>query len=78
MRSGARVVGYAMNHAHGLRRPVPAHRVVNSKGLLTGKAHFGPGDEMANALRAEGIAVKDDQVQDFLKRLWDPLKEIQL
>jgi methylated-DNA-protein-cysteine methyltransferase-like protein len=76
MKSGARVVGYAMNHAHGQKPSVPAHRVVNSKGLLTGKAHFGPGDEMADALRKEGIKVKDDQVQEFQKLLWDPLKEI--
>ena len=76
MRSGARVVGYAMNHAHGQKPTVPAHRVINSKGLLTGKAHFGPGDEMANALRKEGITIKDDQVQDFKSLLWDPLKEI--
>ena len=78
MKSGARVVGYAMNHAHGQKPKVPAHRVVNSKGLLTGKAHFGPGDEMANALRKEGIKIIDDQVQDFKKLLWDPLKEIEV
>src|SRR5262245_1290393 len=78
MRSGARVVGYAMNHAHGQNPPVPAHRVVNRNGMLSGKAHFGPGDEMAQALRAEGIVVKEDQVQNFKSLLWDPLKEVEL
>jgi methylated-DNA-protein-cysteine methyltransferase-like protein len=76
MRSGARMVGYAMNHCHGLKPKVPAHRVVNRSGLLSGKAHFGSGDEMAELLRNEGTAVTDDQVQDFAKRLWDPAKEL--
>ena len=47
LRSGARMVGYAMNSCHSVAPPVPAQRVVNRNGLLTGKAHFGPGDEMA-------------------------------
>lgn len=76
MRSGARMVGYAMNHCHGLKPEVPAHRVVNRVGLLSGKAHFGPCDEMADLLRAEGVAVADDQVQDFRQRLWDPATEL--
>lgn len=76
MKSGARMVGYAMNHCHGLKPPVPAHRVVNSKGLLTGKAHFGPGDEMAQLLRGEGVAVQENQVHDFNKLVWDPAKEL--
>ena len=76
MRSGARMVGYAMNHCHGLKPKVPAHRVVNRVGLLSGKGHFGPGDEMADLLRREGIKVENDQVQDFATRLWDPAIEL--
>lgn len=76
MRSGARMVGYAMNHCHGLKPKVPAHRVVNRNGLLSGKAHFGPGDEMADLLRAEGVIVEDDQVRDFERILWDPALEL--
>lgn len=78
MKSGARIVGYAMNSAHYVTPFVPAQRVVNRKGLLTGKAHFGPGDEMADALREEGVKVKDDAVQDFEKLLWDPGIELTL
>jgi len=66
----ARLVGWAMNAAHTVEN-VPAHRVVNSKGLLTGKHHFG-GDKMQKLLEKEGIKVKDDQVQDFEKVFWDP------
>lgn len=76
MKSGARVVGYAMNHAHGQRPKVPAHRVVNRTGMLSGKAHFGPGDEMAAALRKEGINIVNDQVQNFRVLLWDPMIEL--
>jgi methylated-DNA-protein-cysteine methyltransferase-like protein len=76
MKSGARMVGYAMNNCQGVRPKVPAHRVVNRNGLLTGKAHFGPGEEMAELLRREGVRVTDDQVQEFRSRLWDPALEI--
>lgn len=76
MKSGARVVGYAMNNAHGQKPKVPAHRVVNRNGMLTGKAHFGPGDEMADALRREGIDVVNDQVRNFRDLLWDPMIEL--
>jgi len=76
MKSGARMVGYAMNHCHGLKPPIPAQRVVNRSGLLTGKAHFGPGDEMAELLKEEGVLVKDDQVRNFEHVLWDPAVEI--
>jgi methylated-DNA-protein-cysteine methyltransferase-like protein len=78
MKSGARMVGYAMNSCHGIVPQVPAHRVVNRNGLLTGKAHFGPGEEMANLLRGEGVRVKDDAVQDFDKLVWDPATELML
>lgn len=78
LKSGARMVGYAMNNAHHVQPTVPAHRVVNRNGLLTGKAHFGPDDEMAKLLRKEGIKVKDDAVQNFDALLWDPAVELSL
>lgn len=67
----ARLVGWAMNNA-GLQGNVPAHRVVNSKGLLSGKHHFGSNGEMQHMLEKEGIKIKDDQVQDFEHVFWDP------
>jgi methylated-DNA-protein-cysteine methyltransferase-like protein len=74
---GARMVGWAMNAAHGLPE-VPAHRVVNAQGLLTGKMHFTTPDLMQERLEAEGIIVKKDKVQDFAEVFWDPLKELKL
>lgn len=67
----ARLVGWAMNNA-ATQKGVPAHRVVNSKGLLTGKHHFGTEGQMQKLLEKEGIKVKDDQVQDFDRVFWDP------
>ena len=72
----ARMVGYAMNHAHVANPPVPAHRVVNSSGLLTGKFHFATPTLMQEMLEQEGIQVKEDKVQNFKKLFWDPLQEI--
>ncbi len=72
----ARMVGWAMNQAHG--RDVPAHRVVNSKGLLTGKHHFGTSNQMQHLLEKEGILVVDDQIQSFETVLWDPVIELGL
>ncbi|MGY6558748.1 MAG: MGMT family protein [Nitritalea sp.] len=77
MKSGARMVGYAMNAAHS-QPDVPAHRVVNRLGLLTGKHHFGAPEEMARRLQAEGIPVVEDQVQDFQRYFWDPSLELSL
>ena len=74
----ARMVGWAMNGAHHVKPKIPAHRVVNRNGMLSGKAHFGPGDTMANLLRKEGIQVKDDVVTDFKKVFWDPTIELGL
>jgi methylated-DNA-protein-cysteine methyltransferase-like protein len=68
----ARMVGWAMNASHGQSPPIPAQRVVNSSGLLTGKFHFGPGDEMKALLESEGIMVEKDQVKEFSKLFWDP------
>jgi methylated-DNA-protein-cysteine methyltransferase-like protein len=76
MKSGARVVGYALNNCHGVKPSVPAHRVVNRNGLLTGKHHFGNGSEMQSLLEKEKIKVVNDQVQDFDRLFWDPVKEL--
>ncbi|NCG04718.1 MAG: methylated-DNA--[protein]-cysteine S-methyltransferase [Bacteroidetes bacterium] len=67
----ARTVGYAMNAAHTLH-DVPAHRVVNRNGVLTGKHHFGGINTMQQLLEAEGHTVIDDQIQDFDAALWNP------
>ncbi|PTB96765.1 cysteine methyltransferase [Marivirga lumbricoides] len=71
----ARIVGYAMNSAHTLA-DVPAHRVVNRNGLLTGKMHFETPDTMQQRLEAEGIRIEDDQIQNFKKVFWDPKEEL--
>ncbi|NOT74871.1 MAG: MGMT family protein [Cyclobacteriaceae bacterium] len=71
----ARMVGWAMNAAHSEKK-VPAHRVVNSQGLLTGKHHFRPPSSMQKSLEKEGVKVVKDKVQDFENRLWDPAKEL--
>ena len=67
----SRVVGYAMNASHQLD-DVPAHRVVNRNGVLTGKHHFSTSDAMQRLLEAENLSVVDDQVQDFKVHFWDP------
>ena len=72
----ARMVGYAMAHACAADPPVPAHRVVNSSGLLTGRFHFKTPGLMQELLEKEGIEVKNDKVRDFKTLLWDPLKEL--
>jgi methylated-DNA-protein-cysteine methyltransferase-like protein len=77
-RSSARMVGWAMNNAHIITPKVPAHRVVNRLGLLSGKMHFGDPDRMQQLLEKEGIKVEGDQVQDFSKKYWDPAKELEL
>lgn len=71
----SRMVGWAMNASHG-DKSVPAHRVVNRNGLLTGKIHFATPTLMQERLEAEGIAVKNDQIQDFKSLFWDVQKEI--
>jgi len=67
----ARMVGYAMNGASE-REDVPAHRVVNRKGVLTGKHHFAGTHLMQQLLESEGVKVKDDQIQDFKSVFWEP------
>lgn len=68
----ARLVGYAMNGSHN--KDVPAHRVVNRKGLLTGKHHFEGTNLMQQLLESEGVKVKENQIQDFETVFWDPQK----
>ncbi|WP_342330075.1 MGMT family protein [Pedobacter sp. FW305-3-2-15-E-R2A2] len=72
----ARMVGYAMSNAGAAHPPIPAHRVVNSSGLLTGKFHFKTPELMQELLEAEGIVVKNDKVQNFRALLWNPLLEL--
>lgn len=71
MPKSARMVGWAMNASHELE-DVPAHRVVNRKGLLTGKAHFSSPNLMQQLLESEGIKIKDNQIQNFEEFLWIP------
>ena len=72
-RLSARMVGWAMNKA---KPKIPAHRVVNRNGMLTGKHHFKPPSSMQKLLEKEGIKVKNDTVVDFKKLFWDPAKEL--
>ena len=78
IKSGARMVGYAMNAAHTAIPPVPAHRVLNRNGLLTGKFHFETPDRMQKMLEGEGVEVENDGVKDFKTLFWDPAIELEL
>jgi methylated-DNA-protein-cysteine methyltransferase related protein len=71
LKSGARLVGYAMNAAHTLP-DVPAHRVVNRNGILTGKHHFGTPTLMEELLQAEGVIVEDNSIINFQDVFWNP------
>src|ERR1044071_9943899 len=75
-RLSARMVGWAMNGAGKVKPKVPAHRVVNRIGVLSGKNHFSPVGSMEKSLRKEGIKVKGDKIVDFEKYFWDPVKEL--
>ncbi len=75
LKSGARMVGYALNQVVD-RDKVPAHRVVNRNGMLTGKFHFNPPERMQELLEQEGTVVKEDKVVEFDEKFWDPLKEM--
>jgi len=77
-KGSARMVGYAMNAAVTASPPVPAHRVLNRNGLLTGKFHFGTPDLMQQLLGNEGVKVENDKVKDFKTLFWDPAKELEL
>ena len=75
-KSSARMVGWAMNGAGKVKPKVPAHRVVNRIGMLSGKPHFSPPGSMEKSLKKEGIKVKNDKIIDFEKHFWDPIKEV--
>lgn len=77
-KSSSRLVGYAMNHAHTIHPSLPAHRVVNRNGVLTGKHHFSDPNRMQELLENEGIIVKDDIIQNFESVFWSPREELAL
>lgn len=72
----ARMVGWAMNASHSHREFVPAHRVVNRNGLLTGKHHFDTPNAMEELLENEGIKLKNNKIINFKEHFWDPSKEL--
>jgi methylated-DNA-protein-cysteine methyltransferase related protein len=74
----ARMVGWAMNGAGKVKPKVPAHRVVNRNGMLTGRHHFETPTLMEELLKKEGIKVKNDTIVDFEKYFWDPVSELEL
>lgn len=74
----ARMVGWAMNAAHIAKPPVPAHRVVNRNGMLTGKHHFPTATLMEELLKKEKVDVKEDTVVDFKNKFWDPAENLSL
>jgi len=74
----ARMVGWAMNAAGSAKPKVPAQRVVNRNGMLSGKHHFKTPTAMEEALKKDGVQVKNDTVVDFAARFWDPIKELSL
>ena len=73
----ARVVGWALNCSHGLDPFVPAHRVVNRNGLLTGKVHFNPPSAMQELLWNEGVRVDNNEIVSFSNLFWDPMRELE-
>jgi len=72
----ARMVGWALNASHVNPEFIPAHRVVNRNGILSGKLHFGNSSTMQQLLENEGLVVEDDKIINFSERFWDPLKEV--
>jgi methylated-DNA-protein-cysteine methyltransferase-like protein len=75
LKSGARMVGWAMNSSHGQQPIVPAHRVVNRNGQLSGKNHFATPTLMQERLEKEGISIKNDTIINFSQHFWDPQQE---
>ena len=73
----SRMVGWAMNNSHHQKTYVPAHRVVNRNGLLTGKSHFGGSKLMQQLLENEGVKIINDKVQNFQEKFWNPINELQ-
>jgi methylated-DNA-protein-cysteine methyltransferase-like protein len=72
----ARMVGWALNASHTNIEFIPAHRVVNRNGLLTGKYHFGNSTTMAQLLENEGIIIENDKIMNFEEKFWDPNTEL--
>ncbi len=77
-KGSARMVGWAMNSSHHLPENIPAHRVVNRNGLLTGKQHFGGNNIMQELLENEGILIENDQILNFKEKFWDPSIELKI
>jgi methylated-DNA-protein-cysteine methyltransferase-like protein len=77
-KSSSRMVGYAMNDSNKNKLDIPAHRVVNRNGLLTGKFHFPTPNAMQNALENEGLKIMEDQIINFKQHYWDPNNELDL
>ena len=73
----SRMVGWAMNASHKVG-DIPAHRVVNRNGLLSGKMHFSDPNEMQNRLEREGLIIENDQIINFKERFWDPQIELEI
>lgn len=78
MARSARMVGWAMNASHTYKKYVPAHRVVNRTGLLSGKHHFARPSLMQELLAKEGVSVRKDSIMEFKKLFWDPTEELKL
>lgn len=72
----SRMVGWALNACHSLEEFLPAHRVLNRNGLLTGKVHFGGSDTMQQLLESEGIEIENNKVVRFKELFWDPSVEL--
>ena len=77
-KKSSRLVGYAMNGSHKIKPYVPAHRVVNRNGLLTGKHHFENPFQMQELLEKENIKVENDKISNFNNLFWDPTEELKL
>lgn len=77
-KSGARMVGWAMNASHKNKLKIPAHRVVNRAGLLTGKMHFETPNTMQEKLEAEGLKIENDAILNFESHFWNPIIALDL
>ncbi len=77
-KGSARMVGWAMNSSHHLPENIPAHRVVNRNGLLTGKHHFGGSNTMKELLESEGLIIENDQIINFSEKFWNPAIELEI
>jgi len=78
MARSARMVGWAMNNSHKLQTRIPAHRVVNRNGVLTGKFHFDSLLSMQELLEKEGIKIENDKILNFNNYFWDPFIELKI